>query len=72
MTDTIDPLGGSYYLETLTDALEQRVYEYFRKLDELGGWCELSNSVFHSVRSVRRRIALSRSWKEGGHHRWCE
>ena len=37
VTDTIDPLGGSYYLETLTDALEQRVYEYFRKLDELGG-----------------------------------
>src|SRR3989441_9374282 len=37
VTDTSDPLGGSYYLETLTDALEQRVYEYFRKLDELGG-----------------------------------
>ena len=37
VADTIDPFGGSYYLETLTDELEQRVYEYFHKLDELGG-----------------------------------
>jgi methylmalonyl-CoA mutase N-terminal domain/subunit len=37
VTDTIDPFGGSYYLEKLTDELEQRVYEYFRKLDDLGG-----------------------------------
>lgn len=37
VTDTIDPLGGSYYLEQLTDELEQRVYKYFHKLDELGG-----------------------------------
>jgi len=37
VADTIDPFGGSYYLEKLTDELEQRVYEYFHKLDELGG-----------------------------------
>jgi methylmalonyl-CoA mutase N-terminal domain/subunit len=37
VTDTIDPLGGSYHLETLTDALEQKVYEYFHKLEDLGG-----------------------------------
>jgi methylmalonyl-CoA mutase, N-terminal domain len=37
VTDTVDPFGGSYYLETLTDALEHGVYAYFRKLDDLGG-----------------------------------
>jgi len=37
VADTIDPFGGSYYLETLTDALEHSVYAYFHKLDELGG-----------------------------------
>lgn len=37
IADTVDPFGGSYYLESLTDALEQGVYAYFRKLDELGG-----------------------------------
>jgi methylmalonyl-CoA mutase N-terminal domain/subunit len=37
VTDTIDPFGGSYYLEQLTDALERGVYEYFQQLDTLGG-----------------------------------
>jgi len=37
VADTIDPFGGSYYLETLTDTLEHSVYAYFHKLDELGG-----------------------------------
>ncbi|HEY7694316.1 MAG TPA: methylmalonyl-CoA mutase family protein [Gaiellaceae bacterium] len=34
---TIDPLGGSYYLEELTNRLEAEAYEYFRRIDELGG-----------------------------------
>jgi methylmalonyl-CoA mutase N-terminal domain/subunit len=37
ITNTVDPLGGSYFLETLTDEMEQRCYEYFAKIDELGG-----------------------------------
>src|SRR6202030_4369300 len=37
VTSTVDPLGGSYYLEALTDEMEQRAYEYFAKIDELGG-----------------------------------
>lgn len=37
VTDTVDPLGGSYYLEKLTDEMEQQAYAYFKKLDELGG-----------------------------------
>jgi methylmalonyl-CoA mutase, N-terminal domain len=34
---TTDPLGGSYYLEDLTNRLEQEAYDYFRRIDELGG-----------------------------------
>ena len=37
VTNTIDPLGGSYFIETLTDRIEEAAYEYFRKIDELGG-----------------------------------
>ncbi|PON19192.1 methylmalonyl-CoA mutase [Candidatus Entotheonella serta] len=37
VTDTVDPFGGSYYLEKLTDEIEQQTYAYFKKLDELGG-----------------------------------
>jgi methylmalonyl-CoA mutase N-terminal domain/subunit len=40
VTNTIDPLGGSYFVEALTDELEARAYEYFAKIDELGGMVE--------------------------------
>nr|MDQ3828760.1 methylmalonyl-CoA mutase family protein [Candidatus Tectomicrobia bacterium] len=37
VTNVVDPLGGSYYVETLTNQMEAAASEYFRKLDELGG-----------------------------------
>jgi methylmalonyl-CoA mutase, N-terminal domain len=37
VANTVDPLGGSYFLEALTDQTEADVYEYFRRIDELGG-----------------------------------
>ncbi len=37
VTNTADPLGGSYFIEALTDEMEQRAYDYFKKIDELGG-----------------------------------
>ena len=37
VTNTIDPLGGSYFVEALTDELERQAYEYFRQIDDLGG-----------------------------------
>jgi methylmalonyl-CoA mutase, N-terminal domain len=40
VANTIDPLGGSYFIEALTDRMEARAYEYFAKLDELGGMVE--------------------------------
>ena len=37
VASTIDPLGGSYFVEALTDKIEAEAYEYFKKIDELGG-----------------------------------
>lgn len=37
VTDTIDPLGGSYYVEALTNKLEEEAQKYFDKIDALGG-----------------------------------
>jgi methylmalonyl-CoA mutase N-terminal domain/subunit len=37
ITDTVDPLGGSYFVESLTNALENKVLEYLEKIDDLGG-----------------------------------
>jgi methylmalonyl-CoA mutase, N-terminal domain len=35
--NTVDPLGGSYYVESLTNRLEEAARDYFRLLDEMGG-----------------------------------
>ena len=37
VADTIDPLGGSYYLEWLTDEMEEKAFEYFDKIERVGG-----------------------------------
>ena len=37
VVNTIDPLGGSYYLEQLTNELERQAYDYFLRIEELGG-----------------------------------
>lgn len=37
VTDTVDPLAGSYYLENLTDEIEKRAMEYIKKIDDMGG-----------------------------------
>ncbi len=37
VANTADPLGGSYFVEALTDEMERAAYEYFNKIDELGG-----------------------------------
>ena len=40
VTNTIDPLGGAYFVEALTDQLEREAYDYFSRIDELGGMVE--------------------------------
>ena len=40
VTAEVDPLGGSYVVETLTNELERESYEYFERIDELGGMIE--------------------------------
>ena len=37
ITDTVDPLAGSYFVETLTDEVERLAWEYLERVDELGG-----------------------------------
>jgi methylmalonyl-CoA mutase N-terminal domain/subunit len=46
VANTIDPLGGSYFIEALTDRMEERAYEYFAKIDELGGMVEAVKQGF--------------------------
>jgi methylmalonyl-CoA mutase, N-terminal domain len=40
VVNTVDPLGGSYFIEALTDRMETAAYQYFGTIDELGGMVE--------------------------------
>jgi methylmalonyl-CoA mutase N-terminal domain/subunit len=57
VTNTIDPLGGSYFVEAMTDRMEQAAYDYFRRIDELGGMVEAVKRNF-----PQREIADA-SWR---------
>ncbi|HEX7119652.1 MAG TPA: methylmalonyl-CoA mutase family protein [Longimicrobiales bacterium] len=62
VSETIDPLGGSYYVEALTDALEEKARAYLNKVDELGGAAraiaffqeEIHRSAYEHQLSVER------------------
>ncbi len=46
VANTIDPLGGAYFVEALTDQLEREAYDYFARIDELGGMVEAVKQNF--------------------------
>ena len=65
VTSTIDPLGGSYLVEALTDELEARCYEYFRKIDELGGMVEAVKRGFPQREIADASFALQKEIESG-------
>ncbi|MFN0084453.1 MAG: methylmalonyl-CoA mutase [Blastocatellia bacterium] len=62
--NTVDPLGGSYFVEKLTNELEEEAWEYFRKIDAMGGMVEaielgfpqkeIQESAYQFQRAVER------------------
>jgi methylmalonyl-CoA mutase N-terminal domain/subunit len=70
VTNTIDPLGGSYFVEKLTDEMEEAAYGYFARIDELGGMVEAirqnypqreiaeSSFTYQTELNERRRIVV--------------
>ncbi len=46
VADTVDPLGGSYYIECLTSHIEEGIQEYITKIDEMGGALEAIKRVY--------------------------
>ncbi len=79
VANTIDPLGGSYFVEALTDEIEAKAYEYFAKIDELGGMVqavkqsypqrEIADASFAlqcEIDAGRRIVVGVNSFTEGG------
>ncbi len=54
VANTVDPMGGSYYLEWLTDQLEEEAYRYFDRIQEMGGVIEAIRKGF-----IQQEIANS-------------
>src|SRR5918992_1989547 len=64
VVNTVDPLGGSYYLEALTQKMEDEALEYFRKIDAMGGMVaaiekgfpqrEIQDSAYQYQKAVER------------------
>jgi methylmalonyl-CoA mutase N-terminal domain/subunit len=46
VVNTVDPLGGSYFVEKLTQELEEEAWDYFRKIDAMGGMVEAIEAGF--------------------------
>lgn len=65
LPNTIDPLAGSYYIETLTNELEKGAHQYFEKIDKLGGVIpaidkgffqkEISRSAYEYQKALEKR-----------------
>ncbi|GAC1656560.1 MAG: methylmalonyl-CoA mutase family protein [Candidatus Dormibacteraceae bacterium] len=76
--NTIDPLGGSYFIEALTKEMEEGAEEYFRKIDEMGGVIpaiergffqkEIADASFRYQREIeqKRRLIVGVNEFEGG------
>jgi methylmalonyl-CoA mutase N-terminal domain/subunit len=64
VANTVDPLGGSYFLEALTEKMEQEALDYFRKIDAMGGMVsaiekgfpqrEIQDSAYQYQKAVER------------------
>jgi methylmalonyl-CoA mutase N-terminal domain/subunit len=65
VTNTIDPLGGSYFVEALTDRLEAQAYEYFARIDELGGMVEAVKGGFPQGEIADAAFTLQREIDSG-------
>jgi methylmalonyl-CoA mutase N-terminal domain/subunit len=81
VTNTVDPVGGSYAIEEMTDAIEQGVMDYLKRIDEMGGTLraiergyiqgEIQNAAYDWQRAVesgdRVVVGVNRFQKEDDH-----
>jgi methylmalonyl-CoA mutase N-terminal domain/subunit len=64
VTNTADPLGGSWFVEHLTDEMERAAYRYFARIDELGGMVEAIRENFPQREIADAAFAYQRQLNE--------
>lgn len=65
VANTVDPLGGSYFVEALTDEMERQAYGYFQRIDELGGVLPSIESGFFQREIVEAALRFQRDVENG-------
>jgi methylmalonyl-CoA mutase, N-terminal domain len=65
VANTIDPLGGAYFIEALTDRMEEQCYAYFEKIDELGGMVDAVKRGFPQREIADAAFALQQEIDAG-------
>jgi methylmalonyl-CoA mutase, N-terminal domain len=65
VANTIDPLGGSYFVEALTDRMEEAAYRYFERIDELGGMVEAIKQNYPQREIAEASFRLQREIEDG-------
>jgi methylmalonyl-CoA mutase, N-terminal domain len=65
VTDTVDPLAGSYYVEWLTDRVEAEAREYIRRIDEMGGALVAIEQGFQQREIQGSAYRMQRDLEEG-------
>ncbi len=68
VTNTIDPLGGSFFLEAQTDKIEAQAYDYFRRIEELGGMLPAIDKGFFQSEIADAAYRHQRELDEGVRH----
>ena len=65
VVNTADPLGGSYYLEWMTDHMEEEAYRYFHRIEELGGVIPAIKRGFYQREIARAAYRYQREIETG-------
>jgi methylmalonyl-CoA mutase, N-terminal domain len=66
VTHTVDPLGGSYYVESLTDEIERRATDYLERIDRLGGAVEAIEAGFYQDEIAEAAFRIQQGIESGG------
>src|SRR5438445_1229894 len=65
VVDTVDPLGGSYFVETMTNEIEQRAWEYIDKIEGMGGAVQAIEAGFYQDEIAEAAYRISTGIEDG-------
>jgi methylmalonyl-CoA mutase N-terminal domain/subunit len=65
VTHTVDPLGGSYFVETMTNEIEQRAWEYIDKIEGMGGAVQAIEQGFYQDEIAEAAYRIAQGIEDG-------